>query len=453
MWILPAQLSSAFALDTPVSKLASSELLADRAASSLIQRSKPSPSRTWLQRFKRGSFPRLQSGAICEASREKRFTEWWTSSVAGTLANLGVPPENGSEKPIPATSGPTSGRRSEQSTLELFSSRTSKATFRLDSPQSSAIWKKMVTRRRGDYSLRQKLALPTGASGSLSWGTPRVTTNGGSPSPQCTGRGSRLEDQVAMAWPTPAAQETGWKNITIVDKEGFPPDHFHQRLYDKDSGRKVQLGLSQAVSLWPEERGVQNWPTPAARDYRTPYAETGLVRADGKPRLDLLPDAVRYETLFCRKAASGPSSPPTPAGPQDPENLSTDGNPPEQWPTPRAYSFAESHQPGLTPLDIRVRGLYQDNPRYWASPHANCTTGAGNQGRQGGENLQTQAKGKLNPRWVETLMGLPIGWTTPSCADLAIVVSMNSGSSATGSCPQPQSGPSESSQPSSAGST
>lgn len=394
MWILPAQLSSAFALDTPVSKLASSELLADRAASSLIQRSKPSPSKTWQQRFRRGSFPLLRSGAICEASREKRFTVWWTSSVAGTLAPRSVLPENGSEKPIPGTSGPTSGRRSEQSALELFSSRTSKATFRLDSPQSSAIWKKMVTRRRGDYSLRKKLALPTGGNGSSSWGTPMVTTNGGSPSPQCTGNGSRLEDQVGMLW-----------------------------------------------------------PTPAARDYRTPYAETGLVRADGKPRLDLLPDAVRYEVLFCRKAASGRSSPQTPAGPQDPENLSTDGNPPEQWPTPRAYSFAESHQPGLTPLDIRVRGLYQDNPRYWASPHANCTTGAGNQGRQGGENLQTQAKGKLNPRWVETLMGLPIGWTTPSCADLAIVVSMNSGSSATGSCPQPQSGPSESSQPSSAGST
>ena len=24
--------------------------------------------------------------------------------------------------------------------------------------------------------------------------------------------------------------------------------------------------------------------------------------------------------------------------------------------------------------------------------------------------------GKLNPRWVETLMGLPVGWTMPSCA-------------------------------------
>jgi len=28
------------------------------------------------------------------------------------------------------------------------------------------------------------------------WGSPRVTTNGGSASPQCTGKGSRLEDQV-----------------------------------------------------------------------------------------------------------------------------------------------------------------------------------------------------------------------------------------------------------------
>ena len=26
-----------------------------------------------------------------------------------------------------------------------------------------------------------------------------------------------------------------------------------------------------------------------------------------------------------------------------------------------------------------------------------------------------QATGKLNQRWVETLMGLPMGWTSPSC--------------------------------------
>ena len=42
------------------------------------------------------------------------------------------------------------------------------------------------------------------------WGTPRVTTNGGCPSPQCTGKGSRLEDQAAAeSWGTPMAPSGG----------------------------------------------------------------------------------------------------------------------------------------------------------------------------------------------------------------------------------------------------
>ena len=34
----------------------------------------------------------------------------------------------------------------------------------------------------------------------------------------------------------------------------------------------------------------------------------------------------------------------------------------------------------------------------------------GDEGRQ-------MCTAKLNPRWVETLMGLPIGWTMPSCTE------------------------------------
>jgi len=52
----------------------------------------------------------------------------------------------------------------------------------------------------------------------------------------------------------------------------------------------------------------------------------------------------------------------------------------------------------------------------WPTPHSNCMTGAGTQGRQGGLNLQTKANGKLNPDWVEQLMGLPVGWTLVSGA-------------------------------------
>ena len=36
----------------------------------------------------------------------------------------------------------------------------------------------------------------------------------------------------------------------------------------------------------------------------------------------------------------------------------------------------------------------------------------------GGNRQELQGEGhKLNPRWVETLMGLPVGWTMPSCAN------------------------------------
>jgi len=83
----------------------------------------------------------------------------------------------------------------------------------------------------------------------------------------------------------------------------------------------------------------------------------------------------------------------------------------------------------------------------WPTPTANAGTGAGHQGRQGGLNLQTAVArwptpisrdwrsgkgyqpgkhapnlpevvgGKLNPQWVEWLMGWPIAWT--DCEPLA----------------------------------
>jgi hypothetical protein len=51
--------------------------------------------------------------------------------------------------------------------------------------------------------------------------------------------------------------------------------------------------------------------------------------------------------------------------------------------------------------------------------------------------------GKLNPRWVETLMGLPIGWTMPSCTSPQTIALMSCDSSAMELSRPPQSGLSE----------
>jgi len=67
------------------------------------------------------------------------------------------------------------------------------------------------------------------------------------------------------------------------------------------------------------------------------------------------------------------------------------------WPTPQGYSFADSHQPGITRLDQAVR---------WPTPRV------ANAAQQSLESHGTQVTGgQLNPQWVAWLMGFPIGWT------------------------------------------
>jgi hypothetical protein len=62
---------------------------------------------------------------------------------------------------------------------------------------------------------------------------------------------------------------------------------------------------------------------------------------------------------------------------------------------------------------------------------------------EGKVTLSRQNPGKLNPRWVETLMGLPVGWVMPSCASPVTIEQTNCASSATESSLPPQSEHSE----------
>jgi hypothetical protein len=105
----------------------------------------------------------------------------------------------------------------------------------------------------------------------------------------------------------------------------------------------------------------------------------------------------------------------------------------KQWATPRTGA-TESTRPnnkGGIPLADQAK-------RQWATPKANeMPTG---QNAQGGLSLTSQNNnGKLNPRWVETLMGLPVGWTMPSCTQPVTIAPTNCDSLATESCRPQQS--------------
>jgi hypothetical protein len=59
------------------------------------------------------------------------------------------------------------------------------------------------------------------------------------------------------------------------------------------------------------------------------------------------------------------------------------------------------------------------------------------------QQVKSHTSGKLNPRWVETLMGLPVGWTMPSCVSPVTIERTSSDCSGMESCRPPQNGPSE----------
>ena len=93
----------------------------------------------------------------------------------------------------------------------------------------------------------------------------------------------RLTDVTdSTLWPTPAAQEPGWKYIEVVDKNGNPPTHPHQRFYDKKTGRLVQKGLEQVVRMYPTPT-VPN----GGRSPKGGMSLTGMTPDGKKRQIDL----------------------------------------------------------------------------------------------------------------------------------------------------------------------
>ena len=157
MWILPKSLISAYAPGTEVLTLDSRECSVT-CARSLTVRSKLLQLKTFLREWKRGNWMRLRSGAISSRSLGKAFEAWWTSCLAATRANHSVAPASEPEQKTRDIFGLSLQKELPFLNQESVSLRTSRDTSRWDSPASSAIWKRWVTRCRGKYSQRLKLA-------------------------------------------------------------------------------------------------------------------------------------------------------------------------------------------------------------------------------------------------------------------------------------------------------
>jgi hypothetical protein len=230
------------------------EPLAANLARSAWWRGKPSPSRSWERRCRKGGWMNVLSGA--EISETYPATNFRRST--------------GSPAAIPASHSPTLASEWEKTTLvicgqrsstssELFdpeesSSRTSPATCRSASIASFKTWRDAVTAVRSDCLRRRKSAHHTDASGSSSsgWPTPDCTmrphegnvrmlrraVESGLPKDEADamlGRDIGKPQGKLPAWPTPRASTGG------ADPE------------TRATGKNLQ-------------NSVKNWPTPVAGD-------------------------------------------------------------------------------------------------------------------------------------------------------------------------------------------
>ena len=491
MWILPKNLhTSDYVPDTEGLNWDSTEL-SEICARSLFVRSKPSAARIWRQKWKRDSWTQHLYGRILKPSHGEHFVTAWTSSLGAIPASPSAQPESGSAQTTPATSGHLSQTEFGFCDPSSVSLKMSKDTSPSDSERSLESWNKLVTRRRGEYSARVKSAHRTRENESLSWPTIRASEYkdtgpiGSKSHDHMLGKGylCAVVTQDAANWPTPCAME--------AEKAGlFDKGQMGQSL--SAMANRGELGQTAKV------KDAANWPTPDASNHRdgevlrkdnnleqggfhgvslhhamTKYgpaapanwltpATVQIQRTDMQKRID-------YRASIGRKYVPGSLEEQMQQhGLPAPANPSTDGSrqglsdqSQRNWQT-----FAHgTHNRGETPHRQVVKALVNgekaqtqcltvdqvfaeeikgtNRQELWLTPkvpsggsQAERTTAGGGL-RKLEDQTQTQS-GKLNPRWVETLMGLPVGWVMPSCASpVTIALTSYASSETESSQPQP----------------
>ena len=162
--------------------------------------------------------------------------------------------------------------------------------------------------------------------------------------------GAKLRDAVETH-----EEQKNWSTPTVMDTANI------------QKPRKKNPSGGQKPPLCQE---VKNWPTATTRDWKDTNATVPPSRAN--PSKQTLGQRVAHVGL------------------QDQANPNTNGKSQESWPTPRANKVhPEITEKNREHLANRKKANLEEDI-------------AGHCGK---------ATGKLNPNWVEHLMGLPAGWT------------------------------------------
>jgi len=185
--------------------------------------------------------------------------------------------------------------------------------------------------------------------------------------------------------------------------------------YHRKEAEGINLHRPLPIAVMQEQVKAQDFPTPRTCDWKSsPNADSNIKRIE-------VGQATLAEFVHAKHKKGDLWSTPR-TGATESSRPNNKGGIPladqakrEQWATPQAKDHKSGHR---DPTIVQYKQLNVE--------------------------VEARATGKLNPRWVETLMGLPIGWTMPSCTSPQTIEPMSCDSSAMELCQPAQSGRSES---------
>ena len=262
MWIIPKNLPTYHSVLATKELGVDSEEFSQMSEKSLMWRSKLSQSQTWSRRWKRITYIQRLSTQILKPSHIKNFVAKWTSYQRGFLASHSAPLAAELPQQILDTCIPTSPGESQSASQLTFFSKTSKELSGAKQPMgnrysnmSSEIWKKEVTKQRGLWSARVKLALHTSGRGCLSWPTADATNISDGVPWEISGK--QLKERRAR--------------VKIAVAEGRTK---------AGSGRSVNLAMAVQKELATKVTKEKSCPTPAAGEARLGYQKRHLKTKD-----------------------------------------------------------------------------------------------------------------------------------------------------------------------------
>ena len=374
-WLYIPASPSASAPDTAESTSVFVSRWARSAARYCTANGKRFPPRYWSRKWKADAWLRLLFGQICTASRQRKLLDGWASGLrtsfctAESPASRGRTPASGKAATMSGGCGLPSGVSHRMAAWDGYSWKTCGGLFQATIPALTAFFATSLSRggmRNGICFPRPNAARRMSVNGFSSSPMRRASENSMWATPGVAGGGKIIPEDAI--WSGKAAYSPAGKKIQIgLDAQvmwatptarpsgakSLPAD---AAIFGRTARRKDGTQITKTLQMQ-----VMNWPTPAARDCKGANGAEHFGKA--RPHLDQLPNAVLFTGL------------------RDPERNNSSGNPRESWYTPKAGDTTGGGRPRCGRMTALKEQLRQEGAR------------------------------KLNPDWVEMLMGVPPSWT------------------------------------------